>query len=106
MDRSLSQREGGLNAFKWNHIFALDSAVVEIKEMFSLHGGVLTNAMYHHGLIKLTHHDETMKRAHDSQIVRANENHKLSHGGPATDNHQAPTQRLKLFVRAVIESEA
>ena len=32
-------------------------------------------------LIKLTHHDETKKRAHDSQIVRAKENLKLSHGG-------------------------
>ena len=31
-------------------------------------------------LIKLTLHDETMKRAHDSQIVRAKENLKLSHG--------------------------
>ena len=33
--------------------------------------------MYHHGkntLIKLLHHDETKKRAHDSQIVRAKEN--------------------------------
>ena len=26
--------------------------------------------------------------------------------GPATDKHQAPTQRLKLYVRAIIESEA
>ena len=26
--------------------------------------------------------------------------------GPATDKHQAPTHRLKLHVRAVIESEA
>ena len=57
-------------------------------------------------LIKLTLHDETKKRAHDSQIVRAKENLKLSHGGPATDKHQAPTHRLKLYVRAVIESEA
>ena len=32
-------------------------------------------------LIKLTLHDETKKRAHDSQIVRARENLKLSHGG-------------------------
>ena len=30
-------------------------------------------------LIKLTHHDETKKRAHDSHIVRAKENLKLSH---------------------------
>ena len=26
--------------------------------------------------------------------------------GPATDKHQAPTHRLKLYVKAVIESEA
>ena len=25
---------------------------------------------------------------------------------PATDKHQAPTQRLKLYVRGLIESEA
>ena len=30
---------------------------------------------------KLTRHDETMKRAHDSQIDRAKENLKLSQGG-------------------------
>ena len=40
---------GGLNAFCWYQIFALDSAVVEVQEMFSSHGGHLTNAMYHHG---------------------------------------------------------
>ena len=32
-------------------------------------------------LIKLTLHDETKKRAHDSQVVRAKENLKLNHGG-------------------------
>ena len=48
MDSSLSH-QGGLNAFYWYQIFALDSAVVEIQEMFSSHGGHLTNAMYHHG---------------------------------------------------------
>ena len=53
-------------------IFALDYAVVEVQEMFSSHGGLLTNAIYQHGAtIKLTYHDETKKRAHDSQIVRA-----------------------------------
>ena len=74
---------GGLKCIYWYQIFALDSAVVEVQEMFSSHGGLLTNAMYHHGntLIKLTHHDETKKRAHDSQIVRAKEDLKLSHGG-------------------------
>ena len=77
--------------------------------MFSSHGGHLTNAMYHHRkhyIVKLTLHDETTKMAHDSQIVRAKENLKLSHVGPATDKHQAQTHRLKLYVRAVIESEA
>ena len=52
-DSSLSPRGGvgggGLNAFYWYQIFALDSAVVEVQEMFSSHGGHLTNAMYHHG---------------------------------------------------------
>ena len=32
-------------------------------------------------LIKLTLHDVTKKRAHDSQIVIGKENLKLSHGG-------------------------
>ena len=40
---------GGLNASYWYQIFALDSAVVEVQEMFSSHGGHLTNAMYHYG---------------------------------------------------------
>ena len=40
---------GGLNVFYWYQIFALDSAVVEVQEMFSSHRGHLTNAMYHHG---------------------------------------------------------
>ena len=35
--------------------------------------------MYHHR--EITHYDETEKRAHDSQIVRAKENLKLSSGG-------------------------
>ena len=65
---------GGLNAFYWYQIFDLDSAVVEVQEMFSSLGGHLTNAMYHHGkntLNKLLHHDETKKRAHNLQIVRS-----------------------------------
>ena len=66
--------------FTGTKLFALDSAVVKVQEMFSSHGSLLSNAMYHHGetLIKLTHHHETKKRAHDSQIVRAKENLKLS----------------------------
>ena len=49
-DSSLSHRGGGggLNAFYWYQIFALNSAVVEVHEMFSSHGGHLINAMYHH----------------------------------------------------------
>ena len=45
-------------------MFTLDSAFVEVQEMFSLHGR-LTNAMFHqrNTLIKLTHYDETKKRA-------------------------------------------
>ena len=57
-------------------------------------------------LIKLTLHDETMKRAHDSQIVRAKETSSWATVGPATDKHQAPTHQLKLYARAVIESVA
>ena len=44
--------------------------------------------------------------AHDSQIVRAKKTSSWATVGPATDKHQAPTHQLKLYVRAVIESEA
>ena len=48
-DSSLTNGEGGLNAFYWYQIFALDSAVVEVQEMFSSHGGgFLTITIYHH----------------------------------------------------------
>ena len=42
MDNSLCQwgGGGGLNAFYWYQIFALDSAVAEVQEMFSSHGGL------------------------------------------------------------------
>ena len=49
LERQQPKPPGGLNAFYWYQIFALDSAVVEVQEMFSSHGGHLTNAMYHHG---------------------------------------------------------
>ena len=39
----------GLNAFYWYQNFALDYAVVEVQKMSSLHGSLLTKAMYHHG---------------------------------------------------------
>ena len=40
---------GGVNAFYWYHVFAQDSAVVGVQEMFSSHGSLLTNTMYHQG---------------------------------------------------------
>ena len=49
LERTAAQATGGPNALHWHQIFALDSAVVEVQEMFSSHGGHLTNAMYHHG---------------------------------------------------------
>ena len=52
--------------------------------MFSSRGGFLTNAMYHpRVIIKLTHNDESKNMPQDSQILRAKEKHKLSHGGPS-----------------------
>ena len=46
-------------------------------------------------LIKLTHYDETIKRAQDSQIVRAKENLKLSYGGPRQRQASGTNQRIK-----------
>ena len=66
---------GGLNAIYWYQIFVLISAVVGVQEMFSSHGSLLAYTRYHHGeknQIKSAHYDERKKRAHDSQIVRAN----------------------------------
>ena len=40
---------GGLNALYLYHIIALDSAVVEVEEIFKSHGSLLTNVMYPHG---------------------------------------------------------
>ena len=34
-------------------------------------------------MIKITHYDETEKKTHDSQIIRAEEYLKLSRGGPS-----------------------
>ena len=78
--------------FHWYQIIALDSAVVEELELFISHGGHLTNAMY---LTKLTHYVETKKRAHDSQIVRAKENLKLSHGGSSYRLASGTNKRIK-----------
>ena len=64
--------------------------------MFNSHEGFLTNAMYHHReTIKLTHYDDTKKRVHDWQIVRAKENIKLSYGGPSQRQASGTNQRIK-----------
>ena len=51
-------------------------------------------------VIKLTHYDDTKKRANDSQRVRAKENLKSSHGGP--NQRQAPgTKKVIKALRQV-----
>ena len=52
------------------------------------------------------HHDETEKNAHNSYIVRGKEKLKLSHGGPCHSQASGTNPPIKLYVRAVIESEA
>ena len=57
----------GLNAVNWYQLFVPDSVIVETQQLFSLHRGFLTYAMYHQGeLIKLTHYDETRERTRQS----------------------------------------
>ena len=51
-------------------------------------------------LIKLTHYDETKKRAHDSQMVRAKENLKLSHGGPSYRQASDTNQPIKALCQS------
>ena len=46
---------------------------------------------------KLTHYDKTKERAHDSHIVRAKENLKLSSGGPS----QKQASGTKLPIKAL-----
>ena len=46
------------------------------------------------------------KSAHDSQIVSGKENPKLSNGWPSYSQATGTIHRLKLYARAVIESEA
>ena len=55
-------------------------------------------------LIKLTLHDETEKGSWLTDSLKKTSS--WATVGPATDKHQAPTHLLKLYVRAVIESEA
>ena len=39
---------GGLKAFYWCQIFALDSVVFKTQKLFSSHGGFLTNTIQNH----------------------------------------------------------
>ena len=69
----------GLNAVNWYQLFVPDSVIVETQQLFSLHRGFLTYAMYHHReLIKLTHYDKQGKG-----LTRAKYNLELMHGGPS-----------------------
>ena len=70
--------------------------VVKTQNVFSSQGGFLTNAMYHHReTIKLTHYDDTKKRTHDSQIVRAKENLQLSYSELSQRQAPGTNQRIK-----------
>ena len=52
--------------------------------------------MHHHReTITLTQYDDTKKRAHDSQIVRAKENLKLSYVGPSQRQAPGTNQQIK-----------
>ena len=50
---------------------------------------------HRNNLIKFTHYDETKKRAHDSQIVRTEENLKLSYCGPSQRHASGANQPVK-----------
>ena len=52
-------------------------------------------------MIKLTHYDETEKRANDSQKVRAKQTLKVSHSGPSF-SQASGTNPLKLYVRSIM----
>ena len=63
-------------------IFAIDTVVVNAQNCWRFFSQCNASSQ-RNNLIKITHYDETMKRANDSQIVRANKNLKLSYGGPS-----------------------
>ena len=64
------------------------------------------SAAIHLSLFKLTHYDKIKIMPYDSQIVCAKENIKFSYCWPSQCQASAPTNRLKLYVRTIIESEA
>ena len=57
-------------------------------------------------VITLTNYDETEKMAHDSQIVRAKENLKLSHGGPSYSQASGTNPPIKALRQSRLKSEA
>ena len=83
---------------------ALDSLGVKTQQLFSSHGGFLTNPMYHRST--LAHYDETKRRTSDSQISKANENLKLSHGGPSQRQVSGINQPIKALRQSVISEWA
>ena len=85
LEQTAASATGCLNAFYWYQIFALDSAVVEEQNCLARIWGFpnyCNVSSWRNNLIKLTHYDETKKRAHDSQKVRVKENLKYIHRGP------------------------
>ena len=59
---------GGLNAFYWRQIFALDSVVVKTQNCLAR----MEASSQRNNQIRIKHYDKTKKMANDSQIVRAN----------------------------------
>ena len=58
--------------------------------------------MHHHtekNQTKLTHHEETKKMAHDSQIGRVKEKLKLSHGGPGQKTFDLDLVYMNLVIK-------
>ena len=88
---------GGLNAFNSYQIFALDSAVHEAQngKLLWIIPNYCNVSLHRNNIIKLTYNDETGKQAHDSQIVRAKENLKLSHYGPSYSQTSGTNPRNK-----------
>ena len=66
----------GLTAFYWSQIFALDSVVVKhnIVKLAWRRPNYCNASPQRKNLIKLTHLNETKKRVHDSQILKAKAN--------------------------------
>ena len=109
LERTAAPATGGPNAPHWHQIFAPDSTVAKAQEMPSPHGSPPTIAMHHHGETLQSKQHTMTKQRKGPKTHRRSELKKTPSWatvGPATDKHQAPTHRSKLYVRAIIESEA